>query len=166
MVVKVEGERERKPIHSSAAVLIEDQLGRLLLLKQASPEKEYKWGPPAGKAKPGEHPITTAIREAKEEIGVVIKPEDVVGIFENEETSGIAIVFRAKIVSGTITPQTGEILEARFFSIGEIEGLIRDKKLYKPEYNIPAFENWMNGVSSPLETADSVVNFGQNHPLD
>jgi 8-oxo-dGTP pyrophosphatase MutT (NUDIX family) len=166
MVVKVEGERERQPDHSSAAVLIEDQLGRLLLLKQAAPEKEYKWGPPAGKSKPGEHPIATATREAKEEIGVDVKLVNVVGIFESEETSGIAIVFRAKIVSGTITPQTGEILEARFFSIGEIERLIKDNRLYRPDYNIRAFENWMKGVSSPLEIADSLVNLGQNYPLD
>lgn len=160
MVVDLERRGEKPPVHFSAAVFIEDQLGRLLLLKQEAPEKGYKWGPPAGQAKPNEHPIRTALREAKEEIGVDVKLEGVVGIFENEKTSGIGIVFRARIRRGTMTPQRGEILEARYFSIGEIEALIRDEKLYRPEYNIPAFTNWMKGISYPLEVAESLLGLG------
>jgi len=158
MGVAIEREGEKPPVHFSAGVFIEDQLGRLLLLKQEAPEKEYKWGPPAGKSKANEHPIRTAIRETKEEIGVDVKLENVIGIFENEKTSGIGIVFRAKITRGTITPQRGEILEARFFSIGEIEALIRDERLYRPEYNVPAFTNWMKGISSPLEITNDLAN--------
>jgi len=152
-VVK-EAKPERLPVSVSAAVFIEDDKGKLLLLQQAASRKGYRWGPPAGGMHPHESPVDTAMRETKEEINVDIELIDVLGIYPTDKggsSSGIGFVFRAKIITGEIQPNPDEIKDCRFFSATEIESLIEEDMLYKPEYNLQSIKDWLEKRSYPLE---------------
>jgi len=150
----VELSRERLPVSVSAAVFIEDDQGRLLLLQQSSEQKGKRWGPPAGGMFPHEDPFENARRETREEIGVEIEFIDVLGIYtidRGDTKTGIGFVFRAKIVSDEIKPAEGEIDNYKFFTSNEIKELIEQDLLYKPEYNRQCVEDWVNGLSFPSE---------------
>lgn len=154
--MKAESEqRERLPVSVSSAVLIEDDQGRLLLLQQATESKGHRWGPPAGGMILHENPITTALRETREEIGVEVELTNLVGIYtvdRKNNSTGIGFVFRGKMSSGQITLREGEIMAFKFFSPEEIEDLIAKDMLYKPEYNFNAIRDWLEGKSYPLES--------------
>ncbi len=146
--------RERLRVSVSAAVFIEDNQGRLLLLKQAAERKGSKWGPPAGGMYAHEDPIATATRETKEEIGVEVELTSILGIYtvdRGESMSGIGFVFRGKIAGGEIRPKRDEIADYGFFTAREITNLINNDMLYKPEYNLPGIEDWLNGQLYSLE---------------
>lgn len=136
--------RERLPVSVSAAVFIEDSQGRLLLLQQAAEWKGKRWGPPAGGMHAHESPVDTALREAEEERG--------------DKTTGLAFVFRGKIASGEIKPREGEIADHRFFTPDEIEQLIAEGNLYKPEYNLVGIKDWLDGRSYPLDVVKPLSN--------
>jgi len=146
--------RKRLPVSISAAVFIQDNQGRLLLLQQAAESKGYRWGPPAGGMEGHEDPITAALREVKEEIGIEAELIDLIGIYtidRGDNATGIGFVFRGKIVSGQITPKQNEIKSFRFFTLEGIEDLIKENMLYKPEYNLSSIKDWLEGKSYFLE---------------
>lgn len=158
--MKEQGERKRLPVSVSAAVLIEDEEHKLLLLQQASESKGFKWGPPAGGMHPFEDPMMTAIRETREEIGVQVQLVNLVGIYtvgRGLDKSGVAFVFRAKIDKGKIKPAGEEIKSYDFFSYQQIRGLIEKDLLYKPEYNIASFRDWARGKSYSLEVVNPLL---------
>ena len=146
--------KERLSVSVSSAVFIEDEQGRLLLVQQAAERKRHKWGPPAGGLEPHENPISAALREVKEELNVDIELIDLLGIYSvdrGEKASGLGFVFRGKIICGTIIPREGEINSFRFCSIQEIEDLILNDQIYKPEYNLDGIRDWIENVSYPLD---------------
>jgi ADP-ribose pyrophosphatase YjhB (NUDIX family) len=157
----VELSRERLPVSVSAAVFIEDEQGRLLLLQQSSEEKGKKWSPPSGGMFPHEDPFENAIREAREEIGVEIEFIDLIGIYtidRGDKNTSMGFVFRAKIMDGEIKLAEGEIDNYKFFTPDEIEELIDQDLLYKPEYNRQCVEDWINGLSFPLGVVRPLTN--------
>lgn len=48
----------------------------LLVKRQSFKSQGNKWGVPAGKLEKNENPLEAIVREMKEEIGVVLRPED------------------------------------------------------------------------------------------
>jgi len=98
-------------------------------------------------------PIKTALREAREEIGVEVELIDLIGVYTADRgngATGIGFVFRGKVLSGRITPRQGEIMDFKFFAPQEVDDLIEKDLLYKPEYNLKGIKDWMNGSSYPL----------------
>ncbi len=155
-----EKKRERLPVSVSAAVYIEDREGRLLLLKQVAERKGGKWGPPAGGMSPHEDPMATAQRETKEEIGIDVNLINLIGIYtvdRGDSATGIGFVFRGEILSGEISVKDGERADYKYFTPKEVEELIEEDMVYKPEYNLPSFEDWLNGNSYPLEAIKGLV---------
>ncbi|MFJ9041221.1 NUDIX hydrolase [Streptomyces sp. NPDC102406] len=61
---------------AGAVVAIE---GKVLLVRRRVPEGELIWQFPAGKVEPGESPLGSAAREAREEAGVIVEPLSVIG---------------------------------------------------------------------------------------
>lgn len=149
----MEIEKKRLPVSVSAAVYIEDEEGRLLLLQQEAESKGRKWGPPAGGMEAHEDPVMCAIREAEEEIGVKVELSDLIGIYiadRGDSATGLAFAFRGKIIDGQINPLKGEISAFGYFTPDEVEDLAKQDLLYKPEYNVPAFKDFLVGKSYPL----------------
>jgi 8-oxo-dGTP pyrophosphatase MutT (NUDIX family) len=152
--------RKRLPASVSAAVYIEDDEGRLLLLRQASKRKGCKWGPPAGGMGAHENPIANAQRETKEEIGVDVKLIDLIGVYtvdRGDDATGIGFVFRGEILSDEMLAREREITDYKYFTPEEVRELIENNLIYKPEYNLSSFEDWLNGDSYPLEVIKMLV---------
>lgn len=152
--------RERLPVSVSSAVLIEDGEGRLLLLQQAEERKGYKWSPPSGCMESHEDPRITGIRETREEIGVDVELVSLLGVYtidRGDNKSSLGFVFKGKIVSGEITPRVGEIQSWRFFTPTELETLIQDNLIHKPEYNLAGIEAWLSKIEYPIEVVKPLI---------
>jgi 8-oxo-dGTP pyrophosphatase MutT (NUDIX family) len=59
------------------AAIIRDETGRILFQKG----HDGTWSLPAGAIEPGENPAQAIVREVREEIGLQVKPEGIVGVF-------------------------------------------------------------------------------------
>ncbi len=152
--------KDRLPVSVSSAVFIEDEEGRLLLLQQESEAKGNKWGPPAGGMKAHEDPMEAARREAREEMGVEVELTGLIGVYtadRGEEKSGLAFVFRGRVISGNIVPAEGEIRDYGYFDTVGVEKIIAQGMLYKPEYNLVGIEDWRKGDVYDLEVMKGVI---------
>ncbi len=92
--------------HIASYVLLEKDGKIAFLLRANTPWMNNFYSLPAGKVETGESYTQAAIREAKEEAGVIIVPEDLVHVFTmqrlhtEEESNGnpewVDVVFKAK----------------------------------------------------------------------
>lgn len=64
-----------------AGVLVTDEDGRLLLLRRAKDPWAGRWDIPGGFCDGDEHPITTAVREAREESGLDVDVTGFLGLW-------------------------------------------------------------------------------------
>src|SRR5665213_339475 len=62
----------------SVAAVIKDMEGRILLQEKASGEG---WSLPAGAIEPGETPDQAIRREVREETGLLLEPQEIIGVF-------------------------------------------------------------------------------------
>jgi ADP-ribose pyrophosphatase YjhB (NUDIX family) len=126
--------------------------GRVLLTKRRDFEV---WCLPGGEVEDGESLVQAAMREAREEVGLVVKLERLVGVHSRPQwlaKGGHVVVFAAKVVSGELRLQPQEVLEARFFSREEIpEELLLGHR--------QQIEDTLNGVCGAVWTHNSEWNF-------
>ena len=114
----------------AAAVAAFDPEGRLLLVR--SPVYGV-WTLPGGAVDPDEDPTVAAVREAKEEAGVDVEIEGIVGSYggpefrmryENGDAIGyVMTVYRAAWRRGEARPDGDETADARFFERAAIAAL-------------------------------------------
>ncbi len=99
-----------------AAGVVTEQEGRVLLLRRAIEPAYGSWVFPGGFVDRGEHPEQAAVREAREEAGVDVRLESLLGIYSHPPGSPvILIVYRGTITGGE--PQAlDESLEVGLFS--------------------------------------------------
>jgi len=72
----------------------------------------------------GESLTTAAIREVKEETGLVISINRVVGIYSKPEENAIAITLEGVVLSGTLRPDN-EIIACQFFPLDNLPDQVR-----------------------------------------
>lgn len=99
----------------STNIAITNTDGHILLILR---EDFEIWCMPGGGVEPGETAPQGAIREAKEETGIDVSLTRLVGLYTTPNwTAGNThiILFAAEPIGGTLTPQPGESLEARYF---------------------------------------------------
>lgn len=116
----------------SAAVLPVDARGRILLVRHRG--HHDGWGLVGGAVEIGESPAETAVREAREEIGVDVRPVrllDVLGGPDYEVTyphgdrvAYVTAVYQVEIVGGVAAPDGDELDEVRWFDRRELPGLV------------------------------------------
>ena len=114
----------------TAAVITFDPTGRVLLARHADTDM---WTAPGGMIEPYETPADAAVRETWEETGVLVQLTHVVGVFGGElcgvkyrngdELSWVATVFAARPVRGEPRADGDEMLDARYFTPSELDGL-------------------------------------------
>ena len=68
------------PLVGVGAVIIEN--ARVLLVKRAHPPLEAQWSIPGGVLEVGEMVREAAIREAREETGLIVDPGDLLGVYD------------------------------------------------------------------------------------
>ena len=89
--------------------------GQILLTKR---EDFEVWCLPGGSVDAGESVAQAAMREAREETGLDVQLERLVGIYSltGWRAGGMhVVVFAARPVSSVLQPQEGEVIEARYF---------------------------------------------------
>ena len=98
----------------------------ILLVRQASGHPlQGQWTVPWGCVEDGESPLEAAVRETREESGVLVKVEGLLGIQELPEPQDgcIALVYLCSHISGTPVPCDRETDDARYYSLQALEEL-------------------------------------------
>jgi ADP-ribose pyrophosphatase YjhB (NUDIX family) len=113
----------------AASAVVLDQAGRILLHRRDDNEL---WSIPGGAMEVGERIADTAVREVKEETGLEVRPEALVGIYtdprhvveygDGEVRQQFSVCFACRVLGGELS--TGEeSLEVGFYTPAEIEAM-------------------------------------------
>jgi 8-oxo-dGTP diphosphatase len=114
-----------------AGVVIRNEQGEYLLVQEKQPKAYGLWNLPAGWIDEGETPQQTAIREAKEELGLEVELVHNEPLHKslNDDGTRELISFLAKVVSGELKPQETELLGAKWLSVQAVQKLLSEGKL-------------------------------------
>jgi len=114
----------------SVAVVLSDNDGKVLFGRHSD---KQVWVTPGGLVEPGEIPADAAIRETWEETGLFVEVTSILGVFggdalvihypNGDVASYVGTIFRGRIIGGTLRADGTEILELRFLSPSELQGL-------------------------------------------
>lgn len=169
--------KEHTKASASVSIFLSDKLGRLLMVQDVD-QYGGKWSPIAGfvDVAYNEEPEMAALREAKEELGLTIRLDELIGVWhyyadddkdavaygkESSETAvdkahmHIGYSYRGTILDGTFIMQEDEIQNYGFFTPEEVEQLYKDGKLKTPQYNYVGFKLWEKGTKHPLTVVQS-----------
>ena len=117
----------RPLLQVGASVIVEDELGRILLQLRSD---NHCWGYSGGSVELDEDVEHAAKRELYEETGIVANSLTLFGVFSGKDThyvypngdevSNVDIVFVCKDYCGKLRCQPGEVEDLKFFEIDEI----------------------------------------------
>ena len=124
------------PIVGVGVVLFHEE--HVMLVRRGNPPRKGEWSIPGGKQKLGETLKEAAIREVFEETGLVMKNiklidvvDSIVHDTENRIRYHYSLVdWMAEYCSGKLLPG-GDALDARWFSINQLQGMGLWEKTYK-----------------------------------
>ncbi|HET7091652.1 MAG TPA: NUDIX domain-containing protein [Anaerolineae bacterium] len=107
--------------HNPAPVgmaVVEDR-GRLLLIRRTIPPLKGYWAPPAGHVEIGESVPEAATRETKEEAGVDVVLDGLLGVYSQADVKVVIIAYRGRVCGGE--PKAGaDADEVGLFAPGEL----------------------------------------------
>jgi ADP-ribose pyrophosphatase YjhB (NUDIX family) len=116
------------PLVGVGAIIIEDS--RVVLVKRAHPPLQDQWSIPGGVLEVGELVREAAVREAREETGLGVAPEELLGVYDrvlrNEEQRVqyhyVLIDFLCRRVGGELVA-AGDATDVRWFAREELPAL-------------------------------------------
>ncbi len=106
---------------------IQDQEKRILMVKDVT--RQQLWTLPGGGVDFKELVPDALIREVKEETSLDINVGGLLGIFSQQKTPGIVILFSVKVIGGILSPNETETSTCEYFTI---EQLSKMKEEIKP----------------------------------
>ncbi len=112
-----------------SGAIITNEKGEILFQKRS--DAEDVWGLPGGAVEVGESIEETAIRELKEETGLDIKVEHLIGVYSKYFTKypngdvaqSICYFFKGTIIGGVMSIDKNETFDLKFFSKNNIPKL-------------------------------------------
>ena len=134
----------------AVGTIIRMEDSRLVLVRRANEPGYGLWVFPGGYVDRGEHIVEAAVREAREESGLIVRVDGLVNIYSYAGTTPIIIVYTATAIGGELCTDD-ECLEARLFSAEEIpwdELAFRSTRDALTDYYSDARPNWPVPLSS------------------
>ncbi|HXR24778.1 MAG TPA: NUDIX domain-containing protein [Candidatus Binataceae bacterium] len=111
--------------------IVFNQRDEILLIKRPS----GAWWYPTGFCDIGESPAENAAREVREETGLIVTPQRLIGIIDSLKVGSAmrhlySMLFYCRLDGGTITPHPLETLDVGFFPLGRLPEPLhgRDRK--------------------------------------
>jgi mutator protein MutT len=112
-----------------AGIVVFDNAGRVLLQKRS--ETEELWGFPGGAIELGESAAEAAIREVREETGLDVKIDSLLGVYtkyfdqypNGDMAQPVLVIFKGSIVSGELAIDGKETFKLAFFDLDEVPKL-------------------------------------------
>src|SRR5438309_9678952 len=116
------------PFVGVGAIIMED--ARVVLVKRAHPPLQAEWSIPGGVLEVGELVREAAVREAREETGLIVEPGELLGVFDRilrDEAKRVQyhyvlIDFLCRCVGGELLAAS-DAAEVRWFTREELPGL-------------------------------------------
>ena len=115
----------------SVAAVIRDDRGRVLLARHST---GGVWSTPGGAIDPDETPQDAVVREVWEELRLDVAPLRCLGTFggrefrityaNGDEVAYVITAFECRLLGGDIRPDGDEVLEAGWFAVDELDGLV------------------------------------------
>lgn len=169
--------KEHTNASASVSIFLSDKLGRLLMVQDID-KYGGKWSPIAGfvDVALNEEPEMAALREAKEELGLSIRLDELIGVwhyYADDDKDAVAYgkdgespsvdkahmhigySYRGTILDGTFKMQADEIQNYGFFTPEDVEKMHKDRLLKTPQYNYVGFKLWEKGTKHPLTVVQS-----------
>jgi mutator protein MutT len=109
----------------TASAIVSDDGGRLMLSRRASDPQAGKWDLPGGFVEEGEDPLDSLRRELREEAGIGLRDEELLGIwidqyeYKRRTVFTFNVYYAARIGSGKPEP-ADDVAELRFFAPDEV----------------------------------------------
>jgi len=109
----------------TASAIVADDDGRILLSKRGSEPFAGKWDLPGGFLEEGEHPLDGAKREVREELGVGLANERLLGVWidrygdDDHAVTTLNVYYAARIGEGTPEP-TDDVDELRWVAPDDV----------------------------------------------
>jgi len=159
--------------YASVSIFLSDEQGRLLMVQDVD-ENGGKWSPIAGYIDDldNEEPEAAALREAKEELGLNVRLDKLLGVwhyYDKMAAEGndkvhmhIGYAFTGTILSGTYQMQENEIQNYGFFTPEQIESMQEEGLLKTPQYNYVGYNLWKSGARHPLDLLQTNGNGDSN----
>jgi 8-oxo-dGTP diphosphatase len=124
----VKREFPEHPIIGVGAIIIQE--ARVLLVKRAHPPIQGQWSIPGGALEIGELVREAAVREAREETGLIVEPGELLGVFDRVlrdpeqrvQYHYVLIDFLCKAVGGELRAAS-DAAEVRWFTHEELPAL-------------------------------------------
>lgn len=116
-----------------AGIVVFDDFGNILLQKRSN--SENLWGFPGDVIELGESAAEAAIREVREETGLDVKIDSLVGVYtkyfdeypNGDKAQPVAIVFKGRIIGGQLIVDKKETFDLAFFSLDEMPYLFNSQ---------------------------------------
>ena len=116
------------PLIGVGSIIIEDD--RVVLVKRAHPPIQGQWSIPGGVLEVGELVREAAIREAREETGLIVEPGELLGVFDRVlRDAEKRVQYHYVLIDFLCCPVGGEFLaasdaaEVRWFTRSELPAL-------------------------------------------
>ncbi|MCL4531527.1 MAG: NUDIX hydrolase [Chloroflexi bacterium] len=159
--------REHSTGFASVSVFLTNNEGKLLMVQDLD-KFGGKWSSIGGYIDDLDHeePEMAALRETKEELGLDVRLDDLLGVWHYYDRSArgasdnnvhmrVGYAYTGTILGGTFNMQKEEIQNYGFFTPEQVEELNRQGKLKTPQYHYVGFKLWQSGVRHPLTTVQT-----------
>jgi mutator protein MutT len=116
-----------------AGIVVFDDQGRVLLQKRSKTEE--LWGFPGGVMELGESAEEAAIREVREETGLEVKIDSMLGVYtqyhhvyaNGDQVQPIMFMFKGSVVGGELFVDGKETFELAFFALDDVPDLFNEQ---------------------------------------